>query len=129
MGLSIFDEFAAVYFKRILLPADGTGVVSFMPAQPVPVRVDAIAAISTDAVSRYCALVFTDSVGDAFYGQAMIVAMSGLGGVPPTEMVAFLAPPAIGGFVVPPGVAVKLAMATGVTAAASITFTLLGGYV
>jgi hypothetical protein len=128
VGLSIFEESAPLYFKKQLLPADAFNVVPIMAAQKVALRIDSLSAISTDTAARYASLVFTDSAGDAFFGQVQIAALAGIGGVPLAEFVSALASPTIGGFVLPPGVAVGISMAATITADKSITFTILGGY-
>ena len=129
MGLSIYDEHTPCVSYVGLTIADTFVAATLCPASELPRRVDSLLCLSTAA--GIVTVILTMVLGSviATIGRRAIPIGAGITTVPMEDLIATLAPVAIGGLVIPAGWVLKLGMSATLGAAEQVQCTALGGYV
>jgi hypothetical protein len=127
MGLSTFDEKAAVIWNALVLPAAGTGAVTLIPAQVGDVRVDTILVSNRDGIAHV--IIVQVAVGAVYtiIGTVSVPAGAGTAGTPSVDILAAVLPATQVGLVLPGGDILRISMAVAIVATFDVSVTAFGG--
>jgi hypothetical protein len=129
VGLSVFDERLPVVCYAMLTSAQGTSFLTIVPVGSTIVRIDAVLVTSGAAAAHDLQLGFT--LGSDFYplGSASVAVDAGFTTVPAADLVAAVAPPAIGAILIPVGYALAIKAASALPSGQVMLVTSIGGTV
>ena len=128
MGLSVYDEVSPILIASVILPADAGTYLTVVPAQPLPVRIDAIELLNYDTIAHVTGWRFTIGGSDYGIGQATAAIMAGFAGNPRADALTAIAATLVGAIILPAGVLLKWSAGATVLAGGSITALVYGGY-
>lgn len=113
MSVTTFDERSVLAHNRRLLPADGTGVVAFVPANSSDRRMDAMLIANRDTIAHVVTLLKVNGAVTICLGSATIPAGQGYAGTPSLDLLALVFPATMVGINLVAGdtLAVQLAVA------------------
>jgi hypothetical protein len=129
MGLSQYDERSPAWQQGSLTIASGTTVVDMFTPTGSAVRVDAVLVSSTSLTPQIVDLWLTRYDGNGLVGSVSIPAGAGFAGVPIVDLIASIAPAAIGALVLLTGVGLGVGVEVALTGSDTLGVQVLGGYV
>lgn len=129
MGLSIYDEHTAYLAVKVILPADGTNVVTLVPNATLERRIDSIVVGSICAAARDVYVRLNDGTTYTNLGAKTVPAGAGGPTVPTVEILSAILPATVTGLVLPVGASIQIALGTAAGAGEEVRFIAIGGYV
>jgi hypothetical protein len=127
VGLAIYDEHDPIVVVATFNNATGTNLTSCFAKQDTTVRIDAYLVSCDDTVDHTINL---ELYHDNFHGPigvCKIPLTCGYGIIPAADIVALLAPAAIGAILLPAMTEIRAKLAVALTAGKYMYFTALGG--
>jgi hypothetical protein len=127
MGTQVFDERTVLNQSRLVVPADGTGVLALVTATTTDRRIDTLLCANRDGIAHVVSLVFTNGAVVTQLGSVSVPAGTGYAGTPAIDLLVACFPVSQAGLAIQPTQLLGIQLAVAVVATFDLSVTALGG--